>query len=80
MGFVQSKVDKCLYYKKKVYLILYVDDCGISYKHEDDLNEFINELKHRGFKLTKEGAFAEFLGIKYCTDSDGNIHLSQEGL
>lgn len=80
MGFVQSKVDKCLYYKKNIFLILYVDDCGISYKNEEDLDEFITELQRRGFKLTKEGTFAEFLGIKYRTDEDGNIHLSQEGL
>jgi Reverse transcriptase (RNA-dependent DNA polymerase). len=32
MGFVQSKVDKCLYYKRNIFLILYVDHCGISYK------------------------------------------------
>jgi hypothetical protein len=80
MGFVQSRVDKCLYYKKNIFLILYVDDCGISYKNEEDLDEFINELQRRGFKLTKEGTFAEFLGIKYRTDQEGNIHLSQEGL
>jgi hypothetical protein len=80
MGFVQSRVDKCLYYKKNIFLILYVDDCGISYKNEEDLDEFISELQRRGFKLTKEGTFAEFLGIKYRTDQEGNIHLSQEGL
>jgi Reverse transcriptase (RNA-dependent DNA polymerase). len=80
MGFTQSKVDRCLYYKKNIFLILYVDDCGISYKHEEDLVAFISELERRGFKLTQEGTFAEFLGIKYRTDDDGNIHLSQEGL
>jgi hypothetical protein len=80
MGFVQSRVDKCLYYKKNIFLILYVDDCGISYKNEEALDEFISELQRRGFKLTKEGTFAEFLGIKYRTDQEGNIHSSQEGL
>jgi hypothetical protein len=80
MGFIQSKVDRCLYYKQDIFIILYVDDCGISYKHEGDLADFTSELEHRSFKLTREGTFAEFLGIKYHTDDEGNIHLSQEGL
>jgi Reverse transcriptase (RNA-dependent DNA polymerase). len=47
-------------------------------KREEDLNQFIKELE--GFKLTKEGTFVEFLGIKYPTNDGGNIQLSQEGL
>jgi len=79
-GYTQSKCDLCLWYKKDIFLILYVDDCGISYKSEDLVDDLIASLIKRGFKLTKEGTFAEFLGIQYSTTDDGNIHLTQQGL
>jgi len=79
-GYTQSKCALCLWYKKDIFLILYVDDCGISYKSEDLVEDLIASLIKHGFKLTKEGTFAEFLGIQYSTTDDGNIHLIQQGL
>ena len=60
-------------------MILYVDDCGISYKSEEVVDALIASLIKRGFKLTKEGTFAKFLGIQYSRTDDG-IHLTQQGL
>jgi len=80
LGFTQSSLDKCLWYKKDIFVIIYVDDCGISAKTTELIDELIEQLRGKGFKLTKEGTFSEFLGIQYSSDSDGNIHLSQEGL
>eukprot|EP00957_Ditylum_brightwellii_P170615 12986726-Ditylum_brightwellii.AAC.1 len=37
-------------------------------------------LRDKGFQLTLEGSFTEFLGIQYHKDLAGNIHLTQDGL
>jgi Reverse transcriptase (RNA-dependent DNA polymerase). len=81
LGFVQSTLDKCLWYKKDIFVTIYVDDCGISAKSNTLIVELIEQLQeNKGFKLTKEGTFSEFLGIQYSSDDKGNVHLSQEGL
>lgn len=80
LGFTQSTLDKCLWYKKDIFVIIYVDDCGISAKTDALIDELIEQLQKKGFKLTKEGTFSEFLGIQYSSDNQGNVHLSQEGL
>jgi Reverse transcriptase (RNA-dependent DNA polymerase). len=59
---------------------MHVDDCGIGAKTTELIDELIDQLHGKGFKLTKEGTFSEFLGIQYFSDDQGNIHLSQEGL
>jgi hypothetical protein len=79
-GFIQSKIDPCLWMKPTIYLICFVDDCGIAYKEEEDIIELIKSLETRGFQLTREKSFAEYLGIKYEKLSNGNIELTQQGL
>jgi hypothetical protein len=80
LGFKQSSLDKCLWYKKDIFIIICVDDCGISAKSSELIDKLIQQLRDKGFKLTKEGTFSEFLGIQYSSDDQGNVHLSQEGL
>ena len=60
---------------------LYVDDSGITAPTIELINEFIDGLKAKGFELTKEGSFSEFLGIKFEEDtSAGSINVTQTGL
>lgn len=80
LGFERSKHDHCLFYKSDIFLVLYVDDTGIAYKNKQVLDEFIQQLREKGFQLTLEGSFTEFLGIQYYKDLQGNIHLTQDGL
>jgi hypothetical protein len=45
------------------------------------INEFIDGLKAKGFELTKEGIFSEFLGIKFEEDTvAGSITMTHTGL
>ena len=64
MGFKQSSIDPCLFFKANIFLIVYVDDVGIAYSDTSYLEELIEGFKSRGFELTREGSFAEFLGIQ----------------
>jgi hypothetical protein len=45
------------------------------------IDEFVDGLKAKGFELTKEGSFSEFLGIKFEEDtSAGSITMTHTGL
>jgi len=80
-GFRQSTLDPCLLYKPTLILILYVDDVGIAYQRQEDLNNFLTQLHESKLAFTKEGTFTDFLGIKFVRDtSTGTITLTQRGL
>ena len=81
LGFTQSKQDQCLLYKKDCLVIVYVDDVGVAAPNPNLIDKFVTDLKQRGFELTKEGSFSEYLGIKFEENSeDGTITLTQKGL
>ena len=79
-GFTQSGLDACLWYRKDIFFVLCVDDCGIAAKSEAIIDQLITNLNAKNFKLTKEETFNEFLGISYDTMQNGDIHLVQKVL
>ena len=80
-GFIASKYDSCLLIKLNMLIVLYVDDAGVCAKNEHDIDELICRLTKRGFELTREGSFSEFLGIKFVHDKEtGTITATQQGL
>ena len=80
MGFIPSKIDPCLLYKKDMLLITYVDDCGLGCKDPKMADWFLHELRKRGFELDIEGDFTAFLGVAIEKQDDGTIHMHQQGL
>ena len=79
-GLKQSSHDPCLLFKSDLIVIQYVDDLGIAGPSMKCVDNFIDNLKKRGFELTKEGTFSEYLGIQYTTLGDGSILMNQPGL
>ena len=79
-GFVQSKIDPCLLLRKDMMIVFYVDDAGIAAKSKDTVDKLVARLREKGFELTQEGSFSEFLGIKFDNLPDGSIHMTQKGL
>ena len=62
-------------------MVTFVDDCGIAYLHEKDVETLITNLRNRGFTLTREGDFTSFLGIKFERDEKaGMLTMTQRGL
>ena len=80
LGFKQSRFKACMWYRKDILIILYVDDCGIVYQSQKALDEFIDALGAKKFKLTVEESFNKFLGIQYTPTPDGSVECTQEGL
>ena len=81
MGFKPSAHDMCLMFKPNLMLIIYIDNVGVAAPSLKIIDKFITELESRGFILTHEGTFSEFLGIKFDEDKKtGTITLTQKGL
>ena len=80
LGFTQSKVDPCLYFKDDVICAIYVDDTIFWSPDDTKIDQTITELKALNFDLTDEGEVDSFLGIKIETTDDNTITMSQPAL
>ena len=80
LGLKESKHDPCLMTRKDLIVICYVDDLGIQAPNKEIVDKLIGQLKQKGFDLTLEGSFSEYLGIQYTKLGNTKIKMSQEGL
>jgi Reverse transcriptase (RNA-dependent DNA polymerase) len=62
-GFVQSKIDPCLFIRQDCILVLYTDDCLLFAKDDDSISDLCQSLSTE-FLLKDEGDIAGFLGIQ----------------
>ena len=90
-GFKQSKIDMCLYYRKRVALLFYVDDGIFCAPTQGDIDEAYKilaepvlstkgEVLHRAFVMTDEGSLSDYLGVEIKELPNGCIKLSQPHL
>ena len=80
-GFTQSVIDPCLLHKKNMLVVVFVDDCGIAAPSKKLVDDLVARLRAKGFELTQEGSFSEFLGIKFeKNQATGTITMTQKGL
>jgi hypothetical protein len=65
-GFHPSAINPCLYIKKGLIIITYVDDCIIVSNSMKDFNTFVTSMKDgpEEYLLTDEGDINKFLGIE----------------
>ena len=78
-GFVQSEVDPCLFYKKNLILITYVDDCILMSPDKSLCDDFIASMKTE-YKLEDEGDVTAYLGINVTRPSPDIIKLNQPAM
>jgi hypothetical protein len=71
--FIQSQVDKCVFFWKDCIVLTYVDDCIILRKDMAILDAVISLLKegHEDFKLVDQGSIDTYLGLM-IQDIDSN--------
>ena len=75
--FVQSKHDKCLFYRGKVMYALYIDDTILGAPMHQKLEEAIKAIKDAELQITLEGDLAYFLGVKIEQKSTDEIIFTQ---
>ena len=80
VGFVQSKVDECVFYKNKTMYVLYTDDSILAGPCEEEIQDIIQQIRDAGLNITEEGDIQDFLGINITKHDDGRIELTQPHL
>ena len=74
-GFKQSKIDPCLFLRKDVVLVVYVDDCLLFARKPETLDNLITSLQQE-FTLTDEGDVGAFLGLDIKRNEKGQLELT----
>ena len=80
VGFKQSKIDECVYYKVKTMYILYKDDSILAGPDKNEIEDIIKSVKEAGLNITREGDISDFLGINITKRKDGSIGFTQPHL
>jgi hypothetical protein len=79
LGFVQSSVDPCVFYKGNCVLLIYCDDTLMLGPSASELDEAF-QLLDKTFTVSDEGTISDYLGIKVTTLPDGRLSLTQPQL
>ena len=80
LGIVQSKMDKCVFYRGQAMYALYTDNSILAGPNKEEIQQVIDNLKNAKLDLTEEGDLEDFLGVQIERKADGSIHLSQPHL
>lgn len=79
LGFRRSEADPCLFVRQKggskIFFVLYVDDGLIAAHNEQELQQFVNDLKEE-FKITAKPA-SFYLGLEINPGENDSIRVSQ---
>jgi hypothetical protein len=78
-GFHPSAINPCLYLKKGMIIITYIDDCIIISNSIKDINTFVKSMKDgpKGYVLTDEVDINKFLGIEIKEITRNKFELPQ---
>ena len=65
-GFSESKADPCVFLKKGMIILTYVDDCILISDKKETLQQFIHSLANgiEKFEFTDEGPMDKYLGVE----------------
>jgi hypothetical protein len=80
VGFKQSEVDECVFYRGNVMYVLYTDDSILAGPDLNEIEQAIEDIKKANLDITIEGDLQDFLGVNIDRKDDGSIHLTQPHL
>ena len=82
IGFTPSNFDACLYYRKSIVFLVYIDDCIVFGPDDAAINEVVANLRKstQNFTIDDQGEVGDFLGIQIQKLDDGSIVLTQPQL
>jgi Reverse transcriptase (RNA-dependent DNA polymerase) len=79
LGFQQSLIDACVFYRKNTVFLVYVDDGIIAGPDKGEIEQVIVDLKTM-FKVSDEGDLTGYLGVNNERQENETIKLSQPHL
>jgi len=76
IGFQQSLIDECVFYRNDVIFIVYVDD-GLFFGSDDDtLTMIIKRLRDSGLNIQDQGHPADYVGVNIRKARDGSYEFT----
>jgi hypothetical protein len=79
-GFIQSKIDPCLYLRSDCIMVVYTDDCLIFSPDNHIIDSLLKNLSTT-YLLEDQGNVQDYLGIHICKDQmSKTITMTQTGL
>ena len=85
IGFKQSNVDECVYYRGKCIFLCYVDDGILIHPDPKEIDQVIADLRNMQkakarYVIEDQGDIKDYLGINFEDLDNGRIKLSQPHL
>lgn len=71
MGFQQSNIDACLYYRRPTIFLVYVNDGILIYSDNARINAIFDEFNLHNSDVTDEGKPMDYLGVDISAQPDG---------
>jgi hypothetical protein len=65
VGFTQSKVDECVFYRGELIFMVYVDEGIFFCPHMHEIDKCILELRTDGYDIEDMGNINDYLGINF---------------
>jgi Reverse transcriptase (RNA-dependent DNA polymerase) len=79
LGFIQSTIDGCVFYRGSTIFMVYTEDGIFCGPDKDEIDKCMTELGSR-FDITDKGDIDEYLGIQVTRMENGTIELTQPHL
>ncbi len=77
-GFKESVADPCVFIRKDMIILVYMDDCILISKERSSIDAFITSLKNgpENFVFTDKGELKRYLGVEISPLPDGSSGFS----
>ena len=79
IGFKQSKVDECVFFRGNVIFIVYTDDGIFASPDKREVDKAIDEMKQH-FDMEDQGDITDYLGVNVERQPNGDLKLTQPHL
>ena len=80
IGFVQSLVDKCVFYQDDIIFIMYIHDRIFFGNSDDTLTCIIQQMKDKGLNIEDQGHSADYVGVNIKKLHDSTNEFTQRAL
>jgi hypothetical protein len=80
IGFTQSRIDECVFYRDDIIFIVYVDDGIFLGTSDDQLSYVIKELSDIGLQIEDQYHPSDYVGVNIKRLPDGSYKFSQQTL
>jgi hypothetical protein len=65
IGFEQSEIDECVFYRSKTIFVVYVDDGIFAGPDSKEIDQAIDDLRSAGFDVEDKGNIKDYLKIHF---------------